>query len=262
MGSLFEIILFVIFIVLPVISNMMKSGQKKNKGKAARRQPTRQVDQGEVVQPRPTQPQTVQQVETRQADGAANSKADFERRLAEARARVQQSMSEPSSNRSQEVPRAQASQPQASQARPTARQVAPAQQARPQLRPQPQLQPQGRPQQKSLEVLNPLGGQTAKAKSIESKSLEGQSLERSFPARNSRQTLQSSRANPIARAGKANREVTSNSLLGSHSKKSAKRSGKDSDRPLAFDSKAIMGGLIWKQILDKPKSKKRISNYN
>ena len=272
-GGFFDLILVFIFIVLPVVSNLIKASQKKNKVKGApRKQQQRQVEpntsqrgapptdaqqrqidveqkqrdrdaQQRDRQQSPTQPQSAQPVVARQAaepTGSAASKSDFERRLAEARAKVQQSMSDGDARNPAHRPqtqgpqaqRPQAQRPQANtaqtrQPQPTARQVAPAQQTRP------QLQPQARPQQRSLEVLSPLGGKSAKAKTSVRKPALGSSTS------------------------------GVNGLLGGLSKKRApKRTASNSDKLLTMDDKSIMRGLIWKQILDTPKSKKRISNYN
>ncbi len=275
MGSFFDLILIFIFIVLPVISNLLKANQKRKKGQGApKNQPRQQAGQGNTQQS-PTQPQSAQPVVVKRPEPTSTSsgsgdKAEFERRLAEARAKVQQSMSDGSGARnpaqrpqtqrpqtqSPQIQRPQAQRPQANtaqarQAQPSAKQVVPAQQTRQ------QAQPQTRPQQRSLEVLNPLGGKTAKAKSIESASLEGQSLERSFrtPASAPRQSLLGS--------SKIGPKTGANGLFGGLSKqKVSKHTTKESDKLLTMDDKSIMRGLIWKQILDTPKSKKRISNYN
>ena len=262
-GGFFDLILVFIFIVLPVVSNLIKASQKKNKGKGtAKNQQQRQAEpnasqrgvpptdaqQRQIdveqkqrdrdAQQRGRQQSPAQPVVARQAaepTGSAASKSDFERRLAEARAKVQQSMSDGDARNPAHRPQAQGPQAQRPQAntaqtrqpQPTARQVAPAQQARP------QLQPQARPQQRSLEVLSPLGGKTAKAKTSVRKPALGSSTS------------------------------GVNGLLGGLSKKKApRRTANNSDKLLTMDDKSIMRGLIWKQILDTPKSKKRISNYN
>lgn len=260
MGSFFDLILVFIFIVLPVISNLIKASQKRNKTRASKKEVKKQAQQS-TAQQRPTQPQVaqpraaksvVQAEQSAPAGSAASSKADFERRLAEARARVQQSMD--SGNPSGKAqPKAQVNTSQSRQPQPTTRQGLP---------------PQQRPQQRSQEVLKPLGGRTAKAQSIESASLEGQSLEgRSLEGRSLEgQSLerQFQRTAPVRhqRLQSSQDRQATNLLLGGLSKKKAKKQAAiNSDKLLTMDDKSIMRGLVWKQILDTPKSKKRISNY-
>jgi len=265
MSGFFDLILVFIFIVLPVISNLIRASQKRNQNRNKRRKP--QAQAGQAPQQAPLQPQAQapvvsrQQVESSQSSASADSaKSDFERRLAEARARVQQSMAEgnsggqvaqPQVQQRQQPARAQApqqTQTQTQRTQPTARQVVPQTQTA-----IPNARRQARPQQRSLEVLKPLGGKNAKAQSIESGSLEGQSLERPIRTQRRHTTLSQHQDN---------RKATS-LLLGGLSKKSTTRHGRksitDSDRLLTMDDKSIMRGLVWKQILDTPKSKKRIA---
>lgn len=251
-NSFFDLILVFIFIVLPVISNLIRAGQKRGKKGQAKKQQRPENNQ-------PQFPAEQRQVETTQArqrpvvqaeppSVSDNSKADFERRLAEARARVQQSME--TGNDSARGARAQVPQQTRQQTRsqPTARQT---------QAPRPVSQSRG------LEVLNPLGGQPAKARSIESGSLEGQSLERpSLERQFQRPKSQSASRNSAARnqGSIQSRPNASGSIFGELTKRPrAKASVKNPDKLLSMDDKSIMRGLIWKQILDTPKSKKRIS---
>jgi len=123
--------------------------------------------------------------------------------------------------------------------------------------------PATQPQPRGLEVLKPLGGQPAKARSIESGSLEGQSLERPSVERQfQRPKSQNATRNSAVRnqGSIQSRPTASSSIFGELTKRPrAKASVKDSDKLLGMDDKSIMRGLIWKQILDTPKSKKRIS---
>ena len=255
MSGLFDLILVFIFIILPVVSNLIRAGQKRGQNRQGRQNPTGRSEAGQgseappiVREQAPAMPRQVQPQPQSASTSADSSKAEFERRLAEARARVKESMETRETGRAQQPARSQAPQvqqvPQARQA-PQARQQTQPQASRPQAsRPQVSRPQASRPapQPRSLEVLKPMGGQAATTRSLEG-SFKRQSLERQR----------------VGQFGNSQVDNSATSLILASKKSRSKTPVQESDKLLGMDDKSIMRGLIWKQILDKPKSKKRIS---